>query len=226
MVVVAARVRSTRAGTAPGSSYNDDMERARRSDELSPRHSAAQVGPRAVVVVLLTMCSAVLSAAGLDELERVVHDACECAAVQPSGMDAAVRCTGGPREFGRVKVRHRDGWDDAQRGRTAMLERVIETCISGAMDADAARARLGLPPSLSDQPRPLVRWRQVAASDLGGHRARLVRIERAPGVSLKGMVEAVADGAVLLRRARRDGGGAERIPLDTIRGAWVMELPQ
>jgi len=202
------------------------MDRARRSDGLPARHIAARVRPRAVVVVLLAVWSAALPAAGLDELERVVLEACECAAVQPSGMDAAVRCTGGPREFGRVKVRHRDGWDDAQRSRMAVLERVIETCISGAMDAGAARARLGLPPALSDQRRPLVRWRQVAAADLGGHRSRLVRIERAPGVSLKGMVEAVAGGAVLLRRARRDGGGAERIPLDTIRGAWVMELPQ
>lgn len=209
-----------------GVSYNGDMERARRSDGPQGPHSAVRGRPHAIVVALLAVYSAVLPAAGLDELERVVHDACECAAVQPSGMDAAVRCTRGPREFGRVKVRHRDGWDDAQRGRMAVLERVIETCISGAMDADAARARLGLPPSLADQPRALVRWRQVAAADLGGHRSRLVRIERAPGVSLKGMVEAVADGAVLLRRARRDGGGAERIPLDTIRGAWVMELPR
>lgn len=210
----------------PGSSYNDGMDRACRSDGLPARHSAARTRPRGVVVVLLAVSSSALVAAGLDELERVVHDACECAAVQPSGMDAAVRCTGGTREFGRVKVRHRDGWDDAQRSRMAVLERVIETCISGAIDAGAARARLGLPPALSDQPRALVRWRQVAAADLGGHRSRLVRIEHAPGVSLKGMVEAIADGAVLLRRARRDGGGAERIPLDTIRGAWVMELPQ
>lgn len=187
---------------------------------------AARVWCWTVVGSLVVAVSpAVPATAGLDELRRVVRDACECAAVQPSGLDAAVRCTAGPREFGRVKVRYRDGWNETQRARMAALERVIETCISGAMDADAARVRLGLPPAPSDEPRPLVRWRQVAAGDLGVHRSRLVRIERAPGVSVKGMVEAVADGVVLLRQARRDGGGAEHIPLDQIRGAWAMELP-
>jgi hypothetical protein len=70
---------------------------------------------------------------------------------------------------------------------------------------------------------PLVRWREVAAVDLGAHPSRLVRIERAHGSPLKGLVEAVADGEVVLRQARRDGGAAERIPIEVIQGAWVME---
>lgn len=210
------------------SSYNALMDRANRSAPRGARRASLPARARAVLLVaagVLPWPSA-SAAAGLDALERVVYRACECAARQASGMDAAIRCTHGPREFGRIKVMHHDAWDDAQRARAAALERIIETCIAGAMDADAARTRLGLPRASTDPPRALVRWRQVAAHDLGAHRSRLVRIARVQGGPVKGMVEAVADGAVVLRLARRDGGGAERIPLRAIQGAWVMELPR
>lgn len=194
-------------------------------DRLSGTAAQRAAAPARAVLLVAAVLSwpAAALAAGLEELERVVHRACECAARQASGMDAAIRCTHGPRELGRMKVMQRGGWDDVQRARMAALERIIETCISGAMDADAARVRLGLPPARSHPPPAPVRWRQVAARDLGAHPSRLVRIERAHGGPIKGMVEAIVDGTVVLRQARRDGGGAAHIPLHAIRDAWVME---
>ena len=50
---------------------------------------------------------------GLEALQQVTHDACDCAAGQMSGLDAALRCTDGLQDFGRLKVAHRGAWDPA-----------------------------------------------------------------------------------------------------------------
>ena len=223
-----------RAGTQLASSYNGRMNRSVPSvlsGAAIPVPAACVRRGRCVLrrfavagLFGLLLSGAVFAASGLDELERVVRTSCECAAQQRSGIDAAIRCTRGPRAFGRVKVLNRDAWNDAQRAQAAVLEQVFETCLSGAMDADTARASLGLAPA-SGAP-PLVRWREVDAGDLGAHRTHLMRIVHSQGTSVKGLVEAVVDGTITLRQARRDGGGARQIPLHAIEGAWVMELPR
>jgi hypothetical protein len=162
---------------------------------------------------------------GLEALQQVTHDACDCAAGQMSGLDAALRCTDGLQDFGRLKVAHRGAWDPAGARHAAELERVIETCIANAMSDSDARDLLGLPPLAVAGPAPLVRWKRVPPQTLARHPTRLVRISRGGGVTLKGLVENAGDGSVVLRRARMDGGGRQRIPLAEIRGAWVMELP-
>lgn len=177
-------------------------------------------------MLVLLAVPAARSADGLDALAQVVTRACDCAAGQASGMDAAIRCTGGPDAFGRVKVAHRGAWGEAQRARAAELERVIETCLSNAMDADAAREHLGLPAAIGGAGLSPARWRRVAPSALADHPTSLVRIDHGKGAPIKGMVEGIDAGSVVLRRARRDGGGVERLPLDAIRGAWVMELTE
>jgi hypothetical protein len=179
----------------------------------------------AVLTVLLAAAARPVAAQeGIEQLEDVVDAACDCAAGHGTGLEAALSCTRGPSEFGRVKVAYRDGWGERERRRAADLERVIEHCIANAMSASDARDLLGLPPPASAGPAPLARWRRVPPADLGGHSTRLVRIERAGGVTLKGLVETLDGASLRLRVARADGGGVRQLPLDGIRGAWVMEL--
>ena len=176
-------------------------------------------------VLLTAALGAGAAERGIEELREVVDAACDCAAGHASGLDAALRCTRGPQDFGRIKVARRDAWSDDDRRRAARLEQLIEYCIANAMSAADARDLLGLPLPSGATPAPLMRWRRIAPADLGAHRTRLVRIEDARGAQVKGLVEAVAGDTLLLRRARRDGGGIERVPLESIRGAWIMELP-
>lgn len=174
--------------------------------------------------MLLAMAGAAQADDGLGALAAVVRDACDCAAGQATGLDAALRCTRGPQDFGRLKVTHRDAWDAGGRQRAANLERIIETCIANAMTDGDARDLLGLAPPPASGPAPLARWRRVVPDSLPDHSTRLVRIQRNAGDTLKGLVEFVDGGALVLRRARRDGGGRQRIPVGEIRGVWVMEF--
>ncbi len=164
-------------------------------------------------------------AAGIEDLERVVEAACQCAAGYPTGMDAALGCPDGPREFGRLKVARQDALDGAAQARAAELERIIEACITNAEDLAGARARLGLSP-LHDEPAAQVTWRRVPPGELASYPSALVRIDVGAGAPLKGLVESLDGITLSLRLARSDGGGREDIPVEAIRGAWVLVLPQ
>jgi len=210
------------AGTDQGSTYNPDMPIESRCALLALKPWMA---PVALLVLLAAVAPPSRAENGVGELRAVVDEACRCAAQQRDGIGAAVRCTGGPEAFGRLKVARRDAWDEAAQRIAARLERVIEACIANAEDADAARARLGLAPLRDDGTPAAVWWQPVPAADLGAHPRKLVRLRLAGAREATGVVESLAGGALLLRRARRDGGGRERIPLDVIESAWVMRLP-
>ena len=159
---------------------------------------------------------------GLAELHRVVDRACDCAEGQRSGMAAALSCTQGPREFGRLKVAHRDAWDDAARLRADDLEKVIEACLSNALSARGAREQLGHRPVRADGSSPVVYWKSIAIDDLRPGTSSLVRVSRSSGRSSTGIVVTHREGMIGLRRARRDGGGIEQIAVQDIGEAWVM----
>jgi hypothetical protein len=166
---------------------------------------------------------------GLTELHRAVDAACDCAEGQRTGMAAALACSRGPREFGRLKVKHRDGWDDAARSRAADLEKVIESCLSNALSARTARDRLGLPPIRADGTRPAVYWQPIEVRALRADSLKLVRIRHGTGNAARdttstGMVTALGAQRLELRRARSDGGGSETIALRDIERAWVMVI--
>lgn len=182
--------------------------------------------PRLLSALLLAAPVA-LSAAGdpLDPLREVVESACACAAGQASGMEAAVRCTEGPRAFGSLKVIARDAFTAAQREEAAVLERVLETCIANALDHATARRRLGLAATPGAPGTAPMVWVQIRVEDLPAYPQALARIHTADGADMKGMVARVSADALHLRRARRDGGGETRIPIAAIREAWVMRLP-
>ena len=186
-------------------------------------------GPRFTTPLAAGLLAAALAAGaaerGIDQLREVVDAACDCAAGRASGLDAALHCTRGPRDFGRIKVARRDAWSEEDGRRAARLERLIEYCIANAMSAADARDLLGLPVPPGAAAAPLMRWRRIAPADLADHRTRLVRVEDGRGERVKGLVEAVSGDTLMLRRARRDGGGIERMPFESIRGAWIMELP-
>jgi hypothetical protein len=186
----------------------------------------ARILPAAVLVAALVVGAVqrVPAGEGIEQLEGVVDAACDCAAGHETGLEAVLICTRGPSEFGRLKVVHRDGWGERERRLAAELERVIAHCIANAMSEADARDLLGLPQPASDGPARLARWRRVAPSDLAGHGRSLVRIDRAGGGTVKGLVESFDGATVRLRVARADGGGVRELAVDTIRGAWVMEL--
>lgn len=177
------------------------------------------------LATLLAQATDVRAQDSLDALRAVVDDACRCAASRASGIDAAVSCTDGPAAFGRLKVAARAGWSAAERAEAGVLERTIETCIANALDHATARRRLGLAVTPGPTGVAPVVWTQVRVADIAAHPNKLARLHAVSGAPRKGLVAAVTDGAVILRRARRDGGGSERIPLDQIREAWVMTLP-
>ena len=80
------------------------------------------------MVLFGVLYSAALLAAqdkGVSELHRLVDETCQCGAAQSDGMAAALTCTRGPREFGRIKVQYRSAWDEVARSRVADLEKVI-----------------------------------------------------------------------------------------------------
>lgn len=212
----AARVR--RAG-APGLfPYNDAMLKL-------PRRTGV-AGPGLCLAFLLSATfTPLLLAEGLAPLQRIVDEACACAAQYATGMDAAVRCTDGPRRFGRLKVGARAGWNEAQRSAAADLEAIIETCIANAEDATRARDRLGVTPVNGDGTPVLAYWKRVAPAELEGHVTKLVRISRKGTGPIKGLVLSGDGTGVVLSLARRDGGGNERVAYDAIEDAWVMELP-
>ncbi|MFT5445382.1 MAG: hypothetical protein ACI9DC_000542 [Gammaproteobacteria bacterium] len=159
---------------------------------------------------------------GLAELHRVVDRACDCAEGQRSGMAAALVCTPGPREFGRLKVANRDAWDDAARSRAEDLEMVIQVCLSNALSAQGAREQLGQRPVRADGSVPAVYWKSIASDDLRPGISSLVRVSRSSGQSSTGIVLTHRGGTIGLRRARRDGGGIEQIAVQDIDRAWVM----
>ena len=160
---------------------------------------------------------------GLAELHRVVDAACDCAAGQSSGMAAALACTQGARDFGRLKVMHRDAWDDAARARAGDLEKVIQSCLSNALSAAVARDRLGQPPIRADGTVPAIYWRQIEVRELSAGSSSLVRVRHGNAATIStGMVMALDAGRLELRRARSDGGGSERIVLRDIAQAWIM----
>jgi len=181
----------------------------------------------AALVVAAAVAPAGAAERGIEQLRETVRAACDCAAGHATGLDAALRCTGGPRDFGRIKVAYRDAWNEDDRRRAAELERLIEYCIANAMTAADARDLLGLSPAPQAPAgrAPVMRWRRIAPAELARHDTRLVRVEDARGESVKGLVESISGGTLLLRRARRDGGGVQRLALDSIRGVWIMELP-
>lgn len=189
----------------------------------------------AKVAILSTVLTSVVFAAndeGLAKLHRVVDAACECAAGQHSGMAAALSCTQGPREFGRLKVMHRAGWDDAARARAGDLKKVIQSCLSNALSAGAARERLGLPPIRVDGSIPEVYWKPIAIALLLPrsklvrlvHRTRAINAGQSKTLTSIGIVQARGAEQLQLLRARRDGGGSQSIVLHDIEQAWVMIL--
>lgn len=183
-------------------------------------------GPGLCLVFLLSATfPPLLLAEGLAPLQRVVDEACACAAQYATGMDAAIRCTDGPRRFGRLKVGARAGWNEAQRSAAADLEAIIETCIANAEDATRARDRLGVAPVNGDGTPVLAYWKRVAPAELERHVTKLVRISRNGTAPIKGLVLSGDGTGVVLSLARRDGGGNERVAYDAIEEAWVMELP-
>ena len=135
-----------------------------------------------------------------------------------------MRCTEGLQSFGSLKVAGREAWTEGQRRELAVLEQVIETCIANALDHTAARQRLGLAavagaPGATDSS-----WLQVRPEGLAIHTTTLARIHLRDGTTLKGMVTGATGDTVTVRRARSDGGGEARVPVATIREAWVMDL--
>ena len=194
------------------------------------RKAAAATMTMLLCVAGLVGVAAAAEDQGLVALYGVVDAACDCAASQRTGMDAALVCTQGPREFGRLKVKHRDRWDDAARRRAEDLEKVIQSCLSNALSARMASERLGLPPFRADGSLPQVYWQRVDVSTLRADPLKFVRLRhRAGGVDSKistGMVTAGGAQQLQLRRARRDGGGRETIALRDIEQAWVMILGQ
>lgn len=163
---------------------------------------------------------------GLVELYGVVDAACECAEGQRSGIAAALTCTQGTREFGRIKVKHRDAWDEAARARADDLEKVIEFCLSNALSARVARERLGHAPIRADGTVPDVYWRPVAVRELRVG-VDLVRLRHGTGQDTQktintGIVRALGAQQLVLLRARRDGGGSQRIALRDIGQAWIL----
>lgn len=187
------------------------------------------------VTTLSTLLTSAVFAAndeGLAKLHRVVDAACECAEGQRSGMAAALSCTQGPREFGRLKVMHRAAWDDVARARAGDLEKVIQSCLSNALSARAARERLGLPPIRVDGSIPEVYWKPIAVAQLHPrsklvrivHRARATNAGQSKTLTSIGIVHARDTEQLELLRARRDGGGSQSIVLRDIEQAWVMIL--
>ena len=176
---------------------------------------------------------------GLTQLHRVVDAACGCADAQRNGMAAALACTKGPREFGRLKVMHRDAWDAAARARADDLEKVIQLCLSNALSARAARARLGQPPIRADGSVAVVYWQDIEVRALRADTSQLVRVRQrtsqnrsdqnrgqsthnSSGAITTGMVLALDAEQLQLRRARRDGGGRKSIALRDIEQVWIM----
>ena len=181
-----------------------------------------------VVAVAIAKVSVAVAASdrGLVELYGVVDAACECAEGQRSGIAAALTCTQGTREFGRIKVKYRDAWDKAARARAGDLEKVIEFCLSNALSARVARERLGHEPIRADGSVPDVYWRPVAVRELRVG-VDLVRLRYGSGQDTEktintGMVRALGAQQLELLRARRDGGGSQSIALRDIEQAWVL----
>lgn len=184
---------------------------------------------KAVAAALLVACamatcktSFAADDRGLSELHRVVDRACECAQGQRSGMAAALACTAGTREFGRLKVANRDVWNAAAKSRVNDLEQVIQTCLSNAISAQSAREKLGQRPIRANGSIPAVYWKSIAIEDLRPGTSDLVRVNRSSGQSSTGIVLSNSAGTLGLRRARRDGGGIVQIAVQDIEAAWVM----
>jgi hypothetical protein len=189
------------------------------------------IGALPMLVVMASVST--VSAApdqGLATLHRVVDTACGCAEGHASGLAAALSCTQGPREFGRLKVMHRATWNSAARARADDLEKVIELCLSNALSARVARERLGQAPVRADGSVPQVYWQQIAGAELRVD-SRLVRIlHRTKGTSATqgegktsvGIVQSRDVEQLQLRLAKRDGGGSEQISLHEVERAWVM----
>lgn len=210
--------RARRTGVRGSFPYNDTMLKSFRRTRVA--------GPgRCLAFLLAAIFPALLMAQGLAPLQRIVDEACACAARYATGMDAAIRCTDGPRRFGRLKVGARAGWNEAQRAAAADLEAIIETCIANAEDATRARDRLGVAPVNEDGSLVLAYWKRVAPAELVGHVRKLVRISRNDTAPIKGLLLSGDGTGVVLSLARRDGGGNERVAYDAIQEAWVMELP-
>jgi hypothetical protein len=183
----------------------------------------------ALAIVLAIALDKVAFAAGdqgLAELHGAVDRACDCAQGQRSGMVAALACTHGSREFGRLKVAHRDAWNHAARSRVEDLEKVIQACLSNALSAQEAREQLGHRPVRADGSVPAVYWKSIALDDLRPGTSALVRVSRGSGQGSTGFVVTHRGGTIDLRRARRDGGGIEQIAVQDIDQAWVMVVNQ
>ena len=202
---------------------------ARASSTVVLRETAKLVAK--VTMLYMVSASAVVAAndEGLAKLHRVVDAACECAKGKRSGMAAALSCTQGPREFGRLKVMHRAAWDEAARIRAGDLEKVIQSCLSNALSASEARARLGQPPIRVDGSIPDVYWKPIALAQLlpGWKLVRIVHKTRGTSTgedagkrTSVGMVEERGEAQLELLRARRDGGGRENIVLSDVEQAW------
>jgi hypothetical protein len=184
---------------------------------------------RLVIIALAVLALRVNTVAAADddgvrELHQVVEQSCRCGLAQRSGMAAALTCTQGPQDFGRLKVQFRAGWDEPARKRVAALEQIIEYCLSHAIGASQARDRLGQPPTRADGSLPPVYWLRLQLAQLVASTSDLIRIRDRHGNTRAGMVVAKGDGQIRLRHARRDGGGTETIVTEDIRDLWILEL--
>jgi hypothetical protein len=162
---------------------------------------------------------------GLQQLDATVQRSCTCAGQKSTGVQAALACTQELNTFASLKLENKKLWTPVQQQLAGQIERIIETCLSQALDYHETLSLLDIeapvtlptPPTLDSY-----RWKRIQARKLGLYKAFLIRINGPAGDPVKGIIEHLGTQHLHLRRARIDGGGLFKYNLKELQSLWVL----
>jgi len=162
---------------------------------------------------------------GLQQLNATVQRSCTCAGQKSTGVQAALICTQELNTFASLKLENKKLWTPAQQQLAGQVERIIETCLSQALNYHETLTLLDIEApvkSLTPQTLDPYRWKKVQPRKLELYKAFLIRIDGPPGNSVKGIIEHLDTQHLHLRRARIDGGGLIQYNVKDLQSLWVL----
>lgn len=162
---------------------------------------------------------------GLQQLDATVQRSCACAGQKSTGVQAALACTQELNTFASLKLENKKLWTPDQQQLAGQVERIIETCLSQALDYRETLTLLDIKaPVKSPTPSTLgpYHWKKVQSRKLELYKAFLIRINGPAGNPVKGIIEHLDTQYLHLRRARIDGGGLYKYNLKELQSLWVL----
>ena len=165
---------------------------------------------------------------GLQQLNATVQRSCTCAGQKSTGVQAALVCTQELNTFANLKLENKNRWSTAQQQIAGQVERIIETCLSKALDYQETLTLLDIEAPVTPAAQSTsansnsYRWKKIKPRKLELYKAFLIRIDGPTSGPVKGIIEYLDAQFLHLRRARIDGGGLLKFNLKDLQSLWVL----